>query len=191
MCHSFGKSYKAQKRGDEQRMNCDTDCISCYHKKKIKSFMTFFFFHCVSHDFFCPSAWFYLAEGRGGKPSPLPYLADVLRFADSGSVYLWSLFPLSLGTGHCQPVWKSGPWSDPGPAASETAPWKDKIYDPLARLYKNVCSQRKRTHHSATPPVSHETLVLAEVAEEASVIQVHDGVLLPSDVHVHRQPVIC
>lgn len=39
-------------------------------------------------------------------------------------------------------------------------------------------------------PVSDQTLVLAEMTEEASVVQVHDGVLLPADVHVHRQPVI-
>lgn len=42
-----------------------------------------------------------------------------------------------------------------------------------------------------TIPVSNKTLILAEVTEEASIVQVHDGVFLPSDVDVHRQPVIC
>lgn len=37
-----------------------------------------------------------------------------------------------------------------------------------------------------TVPVSNQTQVLAEVAKEACVVQVHDGVLLPSDVHIHR-----
>lgn len=37
-----------------------------------------------------------------------------------------------------------------------------------------------------TVPVSNQTQILAEVAKEACVVQVHDSVLLPSDVYVHR-----
>lgn len=40
-------------------------------------------------------------------------------------------------------------------------------------------------------PVCYKTLVLAKVTEKASIVQVHDSMLLSSDVHIHRQPVIC
>lgn len=33
-------------------------------------------------------------------------------------------------------------------------------------------------------------LIVAEMAEEPRVEQMHDGVFLPSDVQIHRQPVI-
>ena len=36
----------------------------------------------------------------------------------------------------------------------------------------------------------YKTLVFAEVTEEASIVQVHNSVLLPSNVHIHGQPVI-
>ena len=48
-----------------------------------------------------------------------------------------------------------------------------------------------KANSTSTAPVSYKTLVLAEVTEEACIVQVHDSVLLPSDIHVHRQPVIC
>lgn len=38
--------------------------------------------------------------------------------------------------------------------------------------------------------MSNKALVFAEVTEEASIVQVHDSVLLPSNVHIHGQPVI-
>lgn len=38
--------------------------------------------------------------------------------------------------------------------------------------------------------MGHQTLVPAEVTQEAGVVQVHDSVLLPSDVDVHGQPVV-
>lgn len=40
-------------------------------------------------------------------------------------------------------------------------------------------------------PVSNQTQILAEVAKEACVVQVHDSMFLPSNVYIHRQPVIC
>lgn len=39
--------------------------------------------------------------------------------------------------------------------------------------------------------MSHEILVFAKVAEEACVVQMHDSMLLSSNIYVHRQPVIC
>lgn len=48
----------------------------------------------------------------------------------------------------------------------------------------------KHTDCRVLVPVGHQTLVLAEVTEEASVVQVHDGVLLPSDVDIDREPVV-
>lgn len=53
-----------------------------------------------------------------------------------------------------------------------------------------MCVHLKADKASCTVPVSNKTLVLAEVTEEASIIQVHDSVLLPTNVHIHRQPVI-
>lgn len=57
--------------------------------------------------------------------------------------------------------------------------------------HKHMCTCTDKTDKAlCTVPVSNETLILAEVTEEASIVQVHDSVLLSSDVHVHRQPVI-
>lgn len=36
-----------------------------------------------------------------------------------------------------------------------------------------------------TVPVRNQTQILAEVAKEACVVQMHDSVLFPSDVHIH------
>lgn len=35
-------------------------------------------------------------------------------------------------------------------------------------------------------PVSNQTQILAEVTKEACVVQVHDSMLLPSDVYIYR-----
>lgn len=58
-------------------------------------------------------------------------------------------------------------------------------------IHKGACKCKgKASKVLHTVPVSNETLILAEMTEETSIVQVHDGMLLSSDVHVHRQPVI-
>lgn len=41
------------------------------------------------------------------------------------------------------------------------------------------------------PPVWNHAMISAEVTEEPGVVQMHDGMLLPTDVNIHRHPIIC
>lgn len=53
-----------------------------------------------------------------------------------------------------------------------------------------TCTLTEPTQNIENIPVRHKPLVLAEVTEEACVVQMHDGMLLSSNVYIHREPVI-
>lgn len=55
----------------------------------------------------------------------------------------------------------------------------------------NMNVRQKQIKPQCTAPVSHKTLILAEMTEEAGIIQVHHSMLLPANVHIYRQPAIC
>lgn len=95
--------------------------------------------------------------------------------------WIWSLFR------YCPPSVSLKVW----PLIS---PWTSSFLKGSLRGRSPVSDRqtdrRGPADRGALVPVDHQTLVPAEVAEEASVVQVHDSVLLPSDVDVHWQPAV-
>lgn len=155
-CNSIGQS----RGGSLSEAQREEVRYWCHHMLPWKEENVFFlwqhllWYFCLCEFFF--SFFFNLADPDGRKPL-LYVLLGASWLADSSGVYLWSLFLLSLGTGRCQPVWRSGPWSVPGPAASERAPWRTEVG--LISMHAQKCPCSSRAHeppHNSTcePPDS-------------------------------------